>query len=273
MAALTEAEELELEMEQARARKAKAEQDAASGGGGPLATTPEGLWTSTKNLVRSAGEGIAQTMDLPEQIVTGIRNLPARTTNAAIDAAKSATPEQLKARGVDPAIVNAQPEKLLDPENIYGTAYNKALPVPQGYEDSWSREIGNIAGPTALTLGVGSAPAIVEGVAARSLPTVARTVAKVVGDTALTTGGTVAGTEGGGAVGGYVAGDEGRQWGRALGGLAGGFTTPIARGSFEAAMRKKLLDTQSAQRAADAETAGVQRDISLVGSDTGIAAA
>ena len=156
--------------------------------------------------------------------------------------------------------------------------YNQNLPVTPGYENSWTREAGNVAGPTLLTLGAGSGPAIVrtaatEGLVPAATQAVTRTLPAVVGDTTLTTAGTLAGKEGGGSAGQAIGGDTGRQWGEALGGLFGGFTTPIVRGGTNIYLRSKLTDEESPQRLDYATTAGVTPDISLVGSPTGVAAA
>ena len=229
-------------------------------------TTPDNSWTGFgREALRSAGEGIASIGDIGPQVYTAIKNAPSYATNAGIEAAKSATPEQLKERGVDPAVVNMQPEATAPLPNFYHDAYDKVLPVTPGYEKSWTREVGNIVGPTALTLGVDSAPALIQNVA--------KAAPKVLADTALTTGGTVAGKEGGGAAGQYFGGDTGRQWGEALGGLFGGFTTPLAVNSGIAAGRRMWVDPVNSPMLRDqARLSGVNYDLSLVGNDSAAAA-
>ena len=201
---------------------------------------PAGLHTLGKNALRAAGSSLA--------------NIPTELS-AAWNAKSGELPNAPK-----PAPTEVDPTPT-----FYRDIYNSQFPVTPGYENSWTREVGNVAGPTLLTLGVGSAPAIIER-AATAVP-------KVLADTALTTTGTVAGKEGGGAAGQYFGGDAGRRWGEALGGLFGGFTTPIVRGGTNVYLRSKLTDEQSPQRLNDATTAGVTPDISLVGSPTGVAAA
>ena len=227
---------------------------------------PDNSWSGFgREAVRSAGEGIASLGDIGPQAYTLGKN--------ALRAAGSSLaniPTELSAAwnaksGELPNAPKPAPTEVDPTPTFYRDIYNSQFPVTPGYENSWTREVGNVAGPTLLTLGVGSAPAIIER-AATAVP-------KVLADTALTTTGTVAGKEGGGAAGQYFGGDAGRRWGEALGGLFGGFTTPIVRGGTNVYLRSKLTDEQSPQRLNDAAAAGVTPDISLVGSPTGVAAA
>jgi hypothetical protein len=205
---------------------------------------PDNSWGGMgKELIRSAGEGIASLGDLPAMIGNRI--------NQAGPGA-----EFLPGGEADmPAPAAPQP--------MPSSRYNNTFPVTPGYEKSWTREVGNIAGPTALTLGLGSAPAIVRGAASRGLPALVSGGASLVGDTALTTAGTVAGKEGGGAVGQVVGGDTGRTWGEAIGSLGGSGLTPLVSNLVS----RGLTAPNSVARFNDAELAGVKEPgLPLVGS-------
>ena len=257
--------EQELARKQAMATaeaEAAAEADAASGGAGPLSTKPSELWTASKNFVRSAGEGIAGLGDIGPQIYTAIKNAPSYSTNAAIEAAKSATPEQLKERGIDPAIVTMQPETTTPIPSPYRDLYNSQFPVPEGYKNSWSREIGNVAGPIALTLGAGNAPALVRAPFS--------TTASVIGDTALTTGGTIVGKETGGAIGGAIGGETGRAVGEFGGSLVGGGLTPLLNALKYNAARRLFVNEDSTAMLDAADTANVDADLSLIGNQRAV---
>ena len=242
--------------------QAEALAEAEAGGNPGFSTTPSGLWTGTKNLVRSAGEGVAGLGDIGPQVYTTAKNAVRAAGSSfaniptEIDAAWNAKPGEL------PNAPKPVPVQLDKTPTFYRDIYNEQFPVPQGYEDSWSRRIGNVAGPVALTLGAGEVPAIVKAPVSTGL--------KILGDTALTTGGTIAGGLTGGAAGGAAGGETGRQAGEWVGSLLGGSVTPTARyGGYKTA-EKLFTDEESAARLKAADDANVTPDLSLTGNQRAV---
>ena len=202
-----------------------------------------------KEGVRAFGEDVVGTLDLPTRAANFIRNAPALTTNAGIAAAKNATPEQLKERGVDPAIVNMQPEPTVQSPDYNRTIYNNFLPPDPNHPEA--RRVGNIAGSVLPAI---VAPELLAGKFPAIIPALA--------DTAFTTATTYGGGKGGRAIDEALggSGDTGEFFGQ----LAGGSLTPVVS-NFSSAL---TTDANSLLRLKNAKLAGVQNpDLSLVGSD------
>ena len=112
--------------------------------------------------MRSAGEGVASLGDIgPQAYTLGENALRAAGSSLAnipteLSAAWNAKSGEL------PNAPKPAPTEVDPTPTFYRDIYNSEFPVTPGYENSWTREVGNVAGPTLLTLGVGSAPAIIE---------------------------------------------------------------------------------------------------------------
>ena len=242
---MTPEQELVVKRAEAVARAeaaAKAEADATAQANAAAGVTNEDTGQGSyyqgsglKEGVRGAGEGLASVLDLPEKGLNFVRNAPALTTNAAIAAAKKATPEQLQARGVDPAIINnMQPEATTAAPDRFAGGYNTLLPPDP--EHPVARMVGNVAGP-----------AIVEGLATGglSIPGALTGLRRGI----ATTVGTIGGGEGGRLVDQSLGGtgEIGSVVGSVLGGgVAPGLTTQAGwRG-----MSTAFTDAKSAGRVA-----------------------
>jgi len=188
---MTPEQELAVKRAEAVARaeaKAQAEQDATTQTEGQ-----PGFWGGVKAAARSAGQGIVSIADIPTQAVTALRNVPALTTNAAIEAAKHATPEQLRERGINPDVAKMQPEATLTSPDYNTAAYQELAGKPDP-SHPWINTVGQVAGP-----------AIVEAAATGggSLLTLPGALA-VTRRAAATTGGTLIGGEAGKQTGKYA---------------------------------------------------------------------
>jgi hypothetical protein len=202
-----------------------------------------------KEGVRAFGEDVVGTLDLPTRAANFIRNAPALTTNAGIAAAKNATPEQLKERGVDPAIVNLQPEATVQSPDYNRTIYNSFLPPDPNHPEP--RKVGNIAGSVLPAI---VAPEALAGEFPSLLPALA--------DTAFTTATTYGGGKGGRLVDQYFGGTG--DTGEAVGELFGGGLTPLVS-NFAS---RGLTAPNSVARFNDAKLAGVKEPgLPLVGSN------
>ena len=202
-----------------------------------------------KEGVRAFGEDVVGTLDLPTRAANFIRNVPALTTNAGIAAAKNATPEQLKERGVDPAIVNMQPEATVQSPDYNRTIYNSFLPPDPNHPEA--RKVGNIAGSVLPAI---VAPELLAGEFPSLLPALA--------DTAFTTATTYGGGKGGRAIDQYFGGSG--DTGEAFGELVGGGLTPLVS-NFAS---RGLTAPDSVSRFNDAKLAGVKEPgLPLVGSN------
>ena len=202
-----------------------------------------------KEGARAFGEDVVGTLDLPTRAANFIRNAPALTTNAGIAAAKNATPEQLRERGVDPAIVNMQPEATIKSPDYNKTIYNSFLPPDPNHPEA--RRVGNIAGSVLPAI---VAPELLAGEFPSLLPALA--------DTAFTTATTYGGGKGGRLVDQSLGGSG--DTGEAFGELVGGSVVPSAA----IASSRLTTDANSLLRLKNAKLAGVQNpDLSLVGSD------
>ena len=198
-------------------------------------------WTGWgKEALRSVGEGIASIPDL-------VLGPGADMVTLAKDLAHGA-------QGPKP-ILGATPAR---------SAYNEALPVTPGYENSWTREVGNVAGPAIVTAGAGAMPVIVEGGGSAILPAASRALAQA----GVTTGAVTAGQTGGGKLGETLGGEPGRAIGETVGSLAGGFAPSAIVGAGYRGLKNWLTDAGSAARLAAADKLKVPPSLGLVGNKT-----
>jgi hypothetical protein len=228
---------------------------------------------AAKALARSAGEGVASILDVPAQAATLIRNTPALSTNAAIEAAKHATPEQLRERGVNPDVANMQPEALAKSADTNTKAYREIFGQPDPAHP-WINAVGETAGPAiveALATGGLSVPA--------SVGSVVRATTRGAGRVAATTAGTVVGGETGKYAGkyagrgiDYLTGGENAEsllegYGQLIGGgLGGGVGPSIVERIPEHYANWKYTDENSKTLNALADMIGMRnKSLGLVG--------
>jgi hypothetical protein len=226
----------------ARAKQKAKQRDAeAQAAANPL---PSG-WPMLKEFGRSVGEGLTGTLDLPNRILTGVENLPARLSNAASPAGG----EYVPGVNVDELKSSAPPIPLIEPDNHWSGTYNQQLPPNPDYPET--RKVGNIAGSVLPAI---VAPEALAGNFMR-LPVAAL-------DTAATTAGVYGGGKGGRFIDQSLGGSG--DTGEFFGSLVGSGVTPLVSNVTS----RLTTDAQSPARFNDAVTAGVENpDLSLVGND------